>query len=74
LCACYFCAGLFYLRVGGAEGFIEGEANGLDGDVGCAGFLEERAVPIMLAGVLDASPDWICLGGEVEIQRRRDVP
>jgi hypothetical protein len=40
----YFCAGRFNVWVaGGAELFVQGEADGLDGDVGCAGFLEEGA-------------------------------
>jgi hypothetical protein len=42
LCACDFCAGGFDFRVGaGAELFVEGQTDGLDGDVGGAGLLEE---------------------------------
>jgi hypothetical protein len=42
LCAGDFCAGGFDFRVGaGAELFVEGETDGLDGDVGRAGLLEE---------------------------------
>ena len=46
---CYFCAGSFDLRVDSAEGLIEGEADGLDGDVGRAGCLEEGARLFALA-------------------------
>lgn len=43
--ACYFCAGGFDLRVGvGAELLVEGETDGLDGDVGVAVAFEEGAV------------------------------
>lgn len=41
MCAGYFCAGRFDVGVGGAEGFVEGETDGLDGDVGGAGLFEE---------------------------------
>ena len=40
--ACDFCAGDFDGVA--AEGFVEGEADGLDGDVGGAGALEEGSV------------------------------
>jgi hypothetical protein len=45
----YFCAGGFDVGVGGGvEGFVEGEADGLDGDVGSAGLFEEGAVCYVL--------------------------
>jgi len=42
LCAGDFCAGLLDFGVG-AELLVEGEADGLDGDVGCVALLEEGA-------------------------------
>lgn len=42
LCACDFCAGRLDVFVCGCgEGFVEGEADGLDGDVGAVFALEE---------------------------------
>ena len=43
-----FCAWDLDLRIGGAEGFVKGEADGLDGDIGVARFFEERSTPYEL--------------------------
>lgn len=54
LCARHFCAWGFDVRVGRvAELLVEGEADGLDGDVGVAGALEERAGGQVLVGGLE---------------------